>query len=248
MQVNGDSGNDIELFQVPGVRGCVVSNAHPELRDWATNALQAGAASPTTIHLANQPCAGGIVEALMLFGSVQNPAKPHALLRGFMTELGLLQSNALAGNLALLAEQGATWVTPAGRVVPVVQCMGKPADAAAAGLTWVDGITARSLTHSKSNSGQQQSTAAADAPAGAAAGSDGSSDSISDGEVLLVTYQLWSFTGQARDSSKVRLCSAVIRANSPAAADGYKLLHLHEGVMAADATTTANFAALASSL
>ena len=34
-QVNGDSGNDEELFHVPGVMGCVVANAHPELLSFA---------------------------------------------------------------------------------------------------------------------------------------------------------------------------------------------------------------------
>lgn len=54
-QVNGDSGNDIELFEVPGVRGCVVANAHPELRQFAEAAVAAG---NTNIALATQPCAG----------------------------------------------------------------------------------------------------------------------------------------------------------------------------------------------
>eukprot|EP00775_Hariotina_reticulata_P009955 gene9955-10110_t len=237
VQVNGDSGNDIELFEVPGVRGCVVANAHPELREYATAAIAAGR---TNIHIASQPCAGGIVETLIKFGSIPTAEQPGSLLRGMVVQLGLLQSNALAGNLSLLAEPGATWVTPAGRVVPVVQCMGEPADAAAAGVTWVDGLDARPLL--------PEDGAAETAPAAAAdtTATEGDvEEAVRRGELLVVTYQLWGFQGQARDSGRVRLCTAIIRAKQPAAADGYKLLHLHEGVMAMDCTATARFEALA---
>jgi len=116
LQVNGDSGNDIELFQVPGVRGCVVANAHPELMDFATGSGRLRQHQ----HPDCQPAVLGpcIVEALMKFGSIASPEQPAALLRGTLVQLGLLQSNALAGNLSLLAEPGASWVTPAGQGGP----------------------------------------------------------------------------------------------------------------------------------
>jgi len=56
--VNGDSGNDVELFQVPGVRGTMVSNAHPELRQWVE------ANQSPNIFQASKRCAGGILEAI----------------------------------------------------------------------------------------------------------------------------------------------------------------------------------------
>jgi hydroxymethylpyrimidine pyrophosphatase-like HAD family hydrolase len=44
LQVSGDSGNDAELFEVEGARGCVVANAHDELleyyRAWQREALE----------------------------------------------------------------------------------------------------------------------------------------------------------------------------------------------------------------
>ncbi|CAG9465152.1 unnamed protein product [Pedinophyceae sp. YPF-701] len=63
--VCGDSGNDVELFEVDGVFGCMVSNAHEELRHFCERE-QGG----RKIHMCQRRCAGGIVETLYQFGLV----------------------------------------------------------------------------------------------------------------------------------------------------------------------------------
>lgn len=60
--VCGDSGNDIGLFNVPEVRGIMVGNAQPELRQWYE---QHGADYHYQLIAA---CAGGILEGLRYFG------------------------------------------------------------------------------------------------------------------------------------------------------------------------------------
>jgi Sucrose-6F-phosphate phosphohydrolase len=235
VQVNGDSGNDAELFDVPGVRGCVVANAHPELVAYATNARAAGRSS--SIHMAVNPCAGGIVEALLAFKQIpdESPA-PATTLRNMIIELGMLQSNALAGDLSLLSEPDATWITPGGELRHILSCTSAPADAAAAGLTWVDTVSMRRVAGSDSTGRT--------VPAAGPLLEEGTTD-LEPGALLLVTYQLWSFKGQARDNQRVRLCSALVRAAVPAAKDGFRLVHLHEAFMSSAHTATAAFAALA---
>ena len=61
--VCGDSGNDVELFAVPGVMGCMVANAHAELRDWC-----AANGAGRRIFGATADGPGGIRQALLHFG------------------------------------------------------------------------------------------------------------------------------------------------------------------------------------
>jgi sucrose-6F-phosphate phosphohydrolase len=56
--VAGDSGNDSEMFALDGVRGVMVANALPELRD---------VSDPQRHHLAAGATADGVIEALRLW-------------------------------------------------------------------------------------------------------------------------------------------------------------------------------------
>ncbi|MCG6137539.1 MAG: sucrose-phosphate phosphatase [Nostoc sp. LLA-1] len=63
--VCGDSGNDIALFAVGNERGIIVGNARPELLQWHNE-------YPANYrYLAQDLCAGGILEGLKYFGFLE---------------------------------------------------------------------------------------------------------------------------------------------------------------------------------
>jgi sucrose-6F-phosphate phosphohydrolase len=67
--VCGDSGNDVELFQVPGVYGCIVANAHTELREW----YETYGKENDKMFFCTKQGPAGIVECLGHFGFITQP-------------------------------------------------------------------------------------------------------------------------------------------------------------------------------
>lgn len=218
VQVNGDSGNDIELYQVPGVRGCVVANAHPELLQFYHQH-----AAELQIYLAQEPCSGGIVEALQHWKTLPTartaPAATVAvpeLLRSWLLR-HVQQSPTSACTVSvppywsalLHASPGATVIPVGGQCVSgqwaaSLSSTGAPAELAAVS-TFVDLLSTRE---------------------------------VSEG-IWLLTYQTWSMLENGkRDMASGRQVSALLRVRPPGnhqhdeLAPPFTLLHLHESQLA----------------
>lgn len=78
--VAGDSGNDSSMFQLPGVRGIVVENAHPELLE---------AVVPLEVFVSPSSLADGVVEGLDHYGLLPSLPKHRAGLAGLNRQAAL---------------------------------------------------------------------------------------------------------------------------------------------------------------
>lgn len=69
--VCGDSGNDVDMFAAPGVKGVCVGNSQEELLEFLEGnsglARERGLRPIAEVCFATLPCAGGILEALQFF-------------------------------------------------------------------------------------------------------------------------------------------------------------------------------------
>lgn len=83
--VCGDSGNDVELFAVPGVRGCMVVNAHAELRDWC-----AAHASPSIF----QVCEGLFFLLMPLTPLIVSTLQPSYMISAWVHYQGCMPRSA----------------------------------------------------------------------------------------------------------------------------------------------------------
>ncbi|GLI67124.1 hypothetical protein VaNZ11_011332 [Volvox africanus] len=192
--VCGDSGNDIELFQVPGVFGCVVSNAFVELRNFAKRQQeqgqeqelqqqQTGAPQCTTILQASEPCAGGILQALRNFKLLPSPSPSPPL---YDMEHGPSLTGAMVvAHRLLLSKCSAAAATAAATVTSATVFQTTPSPAAAAAAA-----TAAKATKSADNGSLKTFPDGFDVgegsvrPGGGDAGDGGDSDDVA--EVALV--------------------------------------------------------------